>query len=226
MQEPVLSVRGVSKTFGSGTARQYAVRNISLDIPSGEVVMLSGPSGSGKTTLLSIMGGILTPSQGEVIIRGRSTTGLDQGGLAELRLKYLGFIFQEYNLFPTLNCLDNLRVALDLRGVRGEEARAAARTGLEAVGLGDRALETPARLSGGQKQRLAIARALAGNPSVLLADEPTAALDSENGARIMRLLRDVAAEQDRAVVIVTHDPRIRDAADRVLFIEDGRLKDS
>ena len=188
--------------------------------------MLSGPSGSGKTTLLSIMGGILTPSQGEVIIRGRSTTGLDQGGLAELRLKYLGFIFQEYNLFPTLNCLDNLRVALDLRGVRGEEARAAARTGLEAVGLGDRALETPARLSGGQKQRLAIARALAGNPSVLLADEPTAALDSENGARIMRLLRDVAAEQDRAVVIVTHDPRIRDAADRVLFIEDGRLKDS
>ena len=225
MQEPVLSVRGVSKTFGSGAALQYAVRNISLDILPGEVVMLSGPSGSGKTTLLSIMGGILTPSQGEVIIRGRSTTGLDQGGLAELRLKYLGFIFQEYNLFPTLNCLDNLRVALDLQGVRGEEARSAAQAGLEAVGLGDRALEAPARLSGGQKQRLAIARALAGNPPVLLADEPTAALDSENGARIMRLLRDVAAGQDRAVVIVTHDPRIRDAADRVLFIEDGRLKD-
>ncbi len=222
MQASALSVRRVGKHFGSGDSLQYALRGVSLEVTPGEILMLRGPSGSGKTTLLSIMGGILTPDEGEVLVQGQSMAGLDQTGLAALRLKYLGFIFQEYNLFPTLDCLGNVLVALDLQGIRGEEARKKATAKLEAVGLGARLHEDPARLSGGQKQRLAIARALAGDPAVLLADEPTAALDSENGALIMRLLRDLAQE-GRAVVIVTHDYRIKDVADRVVFIEDGRL---
>ncbi len=224
MEQPALSVRSVSKTFGSGPSAQCALRDVSLDVMPGEVLMLRGPSGSGKTTLLSIMGCILTPDSGEVLVRGRSAAGLGQAALADLRLKNLGFIFQEYHLFPTLDCLCNVLVALDLQGIRGEKAHAAAQARLEEVGLGERAHEDPSRLSGGQKQRLAIARALAGSPTVLLADEPTAALDSENGAKIMALLRELARGQGRAVVIVTHDYRIRDAADRVLFIEDGRLQ--
>ncbi len=221
--ETALSVRGVSMVFGSGPSRHHALRGIFLDVRAGEVLMLRGPSGSGKTTLLSIMGGILTPTEGEVAVRGESMSGLSRRALAALRLRHLGFVFQEYNLFPTLDCLGNVLVTLDLRGVRGREAENMAREKLEAVGLGERLREDPARLSGGQKQRLAIARALAGDPAVLLADEPTAALDSENGALIMGLLRDLAGKQGRAVVIVTHDYRIKDSADRMVFIEDGRL---
>lgn len=226
MTEPAveaLCVRSVSKVFGTGTSRQYALRDVSLSVIPGEILMLRGPSGSGKTTLLSIMGGILTPTEGEVLVQGQSMAGLDQHGLAALRLKYLGFIFQEYNLFPTLNAVGNVMVALDLLGVRGAEARRTAEDILDVVGLGDKVREYPARLSGGQKQRLAIARALAGSPAVVLADEPTAALDSENGAIIMGLLRDLARTRSTAVVIVTHDYRIKDSADRVVFIEDGRL---
>ena len=185
--------------------------------------MLRGPSGSGKTTLLSIMGGILTPSTGEVLVQGHSMSGLSRQGMSALRLKYMGFIFQEYNLFPTLTVLGNVLVALDLIGIRGKEARETACKILETVGLGGRFEEHPARLSGGQKQRLAIARAIAGAPAVVLADEPTAALDSENGVLIMGLLRNLATTQSTAVVIVTHDYRIKDSADRVAFIEDGLL---
>ena len=185
--------------------------------------MLRGPSGSGKTTLLSIMGGILTPSTGEVLVQGHSMSGLSRQGMSALRLKYMGFIFQEYNLFPTLTVLGNVLVALDLIGIKGKEARETACKILETVGLGGRFEEHPARLSGGQKQRLAIARAIAGAPAVVLADEPTAALDSENGVLIMGLLRNLAPTQSTAVVIVTHDYRIKDSADRVAFIEDGLL---
>ena len=223
MSEPALSVHSVAKHFGSGPNRHCAVRDISLSVMPGEIFMLCGPSGSGKTTLLSMMGGILTPDSGEIRVAGQSMAGLDRTGLAALRLKHLGFIFQEYNLFPTLDCLGNVMVALDLQGIRGRKAEEEAAGKLVAVGLGERLREDPARLSGGQKQRLAIARALAGNPSVLLADEPTAALDSQNGARIMSLMRELADKHGRAVVIVTHDSRIQGVADRMAIIEDGRL---
>ncbi len=224
MSEPVLSVHSAVKYFGSGPNRHYAVRDISLSVMPGEILMLCGPSGSGKTTLLSMMGGILTPDSGEIRVAGQSMAGLDRTGLAALRLKHLGFIFQEYNLFPTLDCLGNVMVALDLQGIKGRKAEAEAAEKLAAVGLGERLREDPAKLSGGQKQRLAIARALAGNPSVLLADEPTAALDSKNGALIMGLMRELADKHGRAVVIVTHDSRIQSVADRVAIIEDGLLQ--
>ena len=223
MNNAVLSVNAVCKYFGAEPHRQYAVRDISLSVMPGEILMLCGPSGSGKTTLLSMMGGILTPDSGEVRVAGQSMAGLDRAALSALRLKHLGFIFQEYNLFPTLDCLGNVMVALDLQGIKGKAAEEMAREKLAAVGLGERLHEDPARLSGGQKQRLAIARALAGNPSVLLADEPTAALDSQNGALIMGLMRELADTHGRAVVIVTHDSRIQSVADRVAIIEDGRL---
>lgn len=218
-----LKVQSVCKHFGTGTSIHHALRDISLNVMPGEILMLRGPSGSGKTTLLSIMGGILTPSSGDVLVQGHSMVGLSSKQLSALRLRYIGFIFQEYNLFPTLNSLGNVMVALDLLGIRNAEARGIAAEILETVGLGDKLQEYPARLSGGQKQRLAIARALAGSPAVVLADEPTAALDSENGSLIIGLLRDLARTRSTAVVIVTHDYRIKDAADRVVFIEDGRL---
>lgn len=224
--DPILNVRDVSMVFGSGDNAQYALRNVSLTVHEGEILMLRGPSGSGKTTLLSIMGGILSPTSGSLEVGGTSLTGLSPAELASMRLKYFGFIFQEYNLFPTLSCLQNVQVALDLRGVPAVKAKQVAAATLHEVGLGARLEEKPARLSGGQKQRLAVARALAGEPLVMLADEPTAALDSENGLMIMALLRDLAHSRGRAVIVVTHDDRITHFADRVVHIEDGRIKTS
>lgn len=218
-----LSVHDVCMSFGTGDSRQDALRNIDLNVYSGEILMLRGPSGSGKTTLLSIMGGILTPTSGYVKVQGESMKGLNKKEMAAMRLKHMGFIFQEYNLLPTLDVVGNVMVALDLLGVHKKEARETASNILHTVGLGNKEEEYPSRLSGGQKQRLAIARALAGKPAVILADEPTAALDSENGALIMDLLKELAQKENRAVVIVTHDYRIQEAADRKVFIEDGRL---
>jgi putative ABC transport system ATP-binding protein len=223
MSDVAITIRNVSKAFGSGAGRQYALRDVSLDIRHGEILMLMGPSGSGKTTLLSIMGGILAPTAGDITVDGVSIAAMSRRQLAQVRLASIGFIFQEYNLFPTLDCMGNLLVALDLRGIRGATAKKTAMDRLTDVGMADKAREYPAKLSGGQKQRLAIARALSGNPRVLLADEPTAALDSENGLRIMALLQALAREHGRAVVIVTHDNRITGFADRVVRIEDGRL---
>ncbi len=220
-----LSARSIRKQFGTGDSIQHALRGVSLDVMAGEILMMRGPSGSGKTTMLSIMGGILTPTSGEVIVNGHSMAGLGQAGLAALRLQHLGFIFQEYNLFPTLNCTQNVMVTLDLKGIRGKEAQDRAEKILVAVGLESKLTAYPSKLSGGQKQRLAISRALVGGPAVILADEPTAALDSENGTIVTNLLRDLAKKYNRAVVIVTHDYRIKDVADRVVFIEDGLLVD-
>ncbi|MBZ2172969.1 ABC transporter ATP-binding protein [Nitratidesulfovibrio sp. SRB-5] len=221
---PLLEVRDVSMVFGSGENAQYALRDVDLAVHDGEVLMLRGPSGSGKTTLLSIMGGILSPTSGEVFVDGHAMTKRSTAETSALRLQYFGFIFQDYNLFPTLSCSQNIQVALDLRGIgRGDARRIAART-LQEVGLGNKQDEMPAKLSGGQKQRLAVARALAGSPKVMLADEPTAALDSANGLMIMALLRDLAHARGRAVVVVTHDDRIMPYADRVVHIEDGRIK--
>lgn len=222
--EQVLTARNVSKSFRTGTEVHHALKDVSLSVSHGEIVMLMGPSGSGKTTLLSIMGGILSPTGGEVSIGGEPMTNISATRKSQLRLKHIGFIFQEYNLFPSLTALQNVLVALDLRGGT-QKTKEDAIEQLNNVGLGDKLNSYPAKLSGGQKQRLAIARALAGNPNLLLADEPTAALDSQNGLMIMDLLRTLAHTHERAVVIVTHDNRITEFADRILHIEDGKLID-
>ena len=222
---PSICIRSLSKAFGTGQARTVALDRVDLDVRPGELVLLMGPSGSGKTTLLSIMGCILRPDAGNLAIHGREVAGLPEAELCRIRLESIGFVFQNYNLFPTLRAAENIMVALDLKGVSGKAARTLAGEAMEAVGLGDKCMSLPADLSGGQKQRLAIARALAGDPEIILADEPTAALDSVNGRLVIGLLRDLALKRGRCVVVVTHDNRIFDFADRIISIEDGRLKD-
>ncbi|WFS61612.1 ABC transporter ATP-binding protein [Pseudodesulfovibrio thermohalotolerans] len=218
-----IELRDISKAYGPEGNQEYALRNATLNVVQGEVLMLMGPSGSGKTTLLSIMGCILKPTSGSLSVAGRDISGLSQQDLSKIRLDNIGYIFQEYNLFPTLNVLENVMVALDLRGYSRSQAREMAMATLTDVGLDDKAAVKPATMSGGQKQRLAIARALAGSPKVILADEPTAALDSVNGQQVMDLMHSLAKRGDRAVVVVTHDPRTVDFADRIVTIEDGRL---
>ncbi len=221
-----IQLSNISKYFGAKAQKEYALKDVSVSVRRGEVLMLMGPSGSGKTTLLSIMGCILKPSSGSIVIRGREISGFSQKQLGRIRLRHLGFIFQEYNLFPTLNVLDNVLVALDIRGMTGPKAKKQALTALGSVGMAPKALAMPDTLSGGQKQRLAIARSLAGRPSVILADEPTAALDSDNGRKVVELMRELAHEKNHSVVIVTHDPRAVKYADRLLTIEDGRISNS
>jgi len=220
---PVIEARAVTKIFSAGATRVIALDRIDLAVCAGEVVLLMGPSGSGKTTLLSVLGCILRPTSGTVLIEGRQASGLRERELAGLRLGHIGFVFQSYNLFPTLRAIENVMVALDLKGVRGDEATRAAREALGMVGLADKENILPEDLSGGQKQRLAIARALALGPNIILADEPTAALDSANGRLVISLMRDLAKSQGRAVIIVSHDNRILEFADRIVHIEDGRI---
>lgn len=218
-----IELRDISKAYGPENNREYALRNATLDVVEGEALMLMGPSGSGKTTLLSIMGCILKPTSGKLTVAGRDVSGLSERARGRIRLENIGYIFQEYNLFPTLTVLENVMVALDLRGHGRREARKGAMETLASVGMDDKASAMPMTLSGGQKQRLAIARALAGSPRVILADEPTAALDSDNGRQVMELMRTLAKGGDRAVVVVTHDPRALEFADRIVAIEDGQL---
>ncbi len=218
---PQIQVRNVTKTYDEGAARVPALRGVDLDVHSGEFVLLMGPSGSGKTTLLSVMGCILSASSGSIRIAGREVSGLKQNELARVRLDHIGFVFQGFNLFPTLTARENVELVLDLRGFRKAEAHARAEELLGQVGLGDKGYSMPSDLSGGQKQRVAIARALAADPSIILADEPTAALDSHTGRGVMEMMRDLAHRRGRAVVIVTHDPRMLELADRVIHIEDG-----
>lgn len=200
------------------------LKGVDMQLRPGELTLLMGPSGSGKTTLLSILGCILSPSNGELVINGKSTRGRNAEGLANLRRTEVGFVFQSYNLFPTLTARENVMLALDVRGSRGDAVKQA-EGALRAVGLGHRLDAYPKKLSGGEKQRVAIARALAGCPAVILADEPTAALDSENGAAVMALLSEVAKDPTRAVLAVTHDHRTLSYADRIIRIEDGRIVD-
>jgi putative ABC transport system ATP-binding protein len=220
---PLLAVEQVTKTYDMGGAPVHALRGVDLALHAGEVLLLLGPSGSGKTTLLSIMGCILQATSGRVVIEGRDVARAAERDLPAVRLRHFGFVFQGFNLFPALTAAENVEVALGLKGVRGRAARTAALEALAAVGLADKASALPANLSGGQKQRVAIARALAGDPSIILADEPTAALDSTSGQLVMDLLRSLASRQQRAVVIVTHDSRTFRYADRIVAIEDGRL---
>jgi putative ABC transport system ATP-binding protein len=218
-----LVARDVTKSFREGRETVAVLRGVSLAIEPGEVVSLEGPSGSGKTTLLSILGCILTPSGGEVVVDGERVDPRHPDRLPAIRRRSIGFVFQQFNLFPALTARENVEYALNIKGRRGREARAAAERVLAEVGLEDRRDFLPRDLSGGQKQRVAIARALAGEPSILLADEPTANLDSQVGAQILELFRGLAKRDRRALLIVTHDPKVRAIADRVLQISDGRL---
>jgi len=219
----VLQVRDVRKTFEEGTQKVEVLKGVSMDVAAGEVVALEGPSGSGKTTLLSIMGCILTPSSGDVHVAGARVPQDDSAKLREVRRRSIGFVFQQYNLFPALSALENVEYALNVKGVKNGAARAEAMRALEQVGLGDRLHFLPRDLSGGQKQRVAIARALAGSPQVLLADEPTANLDTAAGEQVLELFRDLAKRENKGLLIVTHDRKVRVVADRVVGIRDGRL---
>ena len=216
-----ISVRGLTKTYAEGSTGVKALRGVDLDVEAGELVLLMGPSGSGKTTLLSIMGCILTASSGSVRIAGREVTVLSEKELPRIRLDHMGFVFQGFNLFPTLTAAENVELMLDLKGLGGPAAKKRSRELLNQVGLRDKYDTFPSDLSGGQKQRVAIARALAGDPGIILADEPTAALDSQTGRAVIEMMRALAHQRDRAVVIVTHDSRLLDFADRAVRLEDG-----
>jgi len=222
-RETVLEASGVVKIFEEGSQRVEVLRGVSIDVAPGEVVALEGPSGSGKTTLLSIMGCILTPTAGEVTVAGERVDPGHPAQLRDVRRRSIGFVFQQYNLFPALTALENVEYALNVKGVKGGAAHEEAVRALTRVGLSDRLHFLPRDLSGGQKQRVAIARALAGSPPVILADEPTANLDTAVGTQVLELFRDLAKSESRGLVIVTHDPKVRDVADRVVGIRDGRL---
>lgn len=219
----ILRAENIVKELGKGAGAVMALKGVSMKLVPGELTLLMGPSGSGKTTLLSILGCILGPTSGTIAVAGTKTAGLKPEQLAQLRRKHMGFIFQSYNLFPTLTALENVRIALDVRGTKGFKAAARAEEVLRQVGLGERLMSYPGNLSGGEQQRVAVARAIVSSPSIVLADEPTAALDSENGHAVMELLARIAHEQERSVLAVTHDPRTLSYADRVIRIEDGLI---
>lgn len=221
--DTVISIRGITKVYESGAVVVRALEEVTLDVKRGEVTLLMGPSGSGKTTLISIMGCILRPTSGSVLIHGREVTHLSEKEITHVRLNYIGFVFQGFNLFPALTAGENVELTLDLKGIRGHKAKHRAGDLLRQVGLSDKYNTFPADLSGGQKQRVAIARALAGKPDIILADEPTAALDSHSGRTVIEMLRNLAHEQRRAVIIVTHDNRVLEFADRIVHIEDGKI---
>ena len=223
MTEPLIEAVNVGKVLGSGAAEVAALRGVNLALSGGELTLLMGPSGSGKTTLLSILGCMLTPTEGTVRVCGHSTDGAGPEDLALLRREHVGFVFQSFHLFPTLSAADNVRLALDVRGEPSRSAKVRSREALARVGLSHKTSAFPRELSGGEQQRVAIARAIVGNPSIILADEPTAALDGENGQAIMKILAGISKEQERGVLIVTHDPRLLPFADRVVHIEDGRI---
>jgi putative ABC transport system ATP-binding protein len=220
-----ISVRHLTKTFGDGDLAVHAVNDVDLDITPGEVVLVMGPSGSGKTTLLLMLGAMLRPTSGSVLIDGIDLSTAPERRLPALRATHLGFIFQDFNLLSALTARENVELACNLAGTVGRDARHRATDLLGRVGLSERLDFRPDQLSGGEKQRVAIARALANNPTVLLADEPTANLDSGHGREIARLLRRLAEEDGRSIVIVSHDDRLRQVADRVLWLEDGTFRE-
>lgn len=217
--------RGVTKVYGEGDVAYHALRGVDLDVARGEFLMLAGPSGSGKTTLLSILGCVLSPTSGGVELFGEEVSKLSDGRLTNVRLSKIGFIFQGHNLISSLSARENVALVLRLRGVGAREALRRADEMLEKVGLGDKTRSLSSQLSGGQRQRVAIARALAPSPPLILADEPTAALDASSGLIVTELLRTLSREQGHTVVVVTHDSRIFHLADRMVHIEDGRIRD-
>ncbi len=222
--DPILEVNNVSKIYGEGDNKVIAVDSVSLSIHRHELLLIMGPSGSGKTTLLSMMGCMLHPTKGEVSVEGQLISRLRQKALPDIRKKYFGFVFQSFNLFQSLTAVDNVELVLRLKNQDKKTIKPAALELLERVGLGQRADFYPADMSGGQKQRVAFARALAGDPPVILADEPTANLDSKTGSEVLKLLRTLSEEFGKAIVIVSHDPKAEALAHRVVFLEDGRIK--
>jgi putative ABC transport system ATP-binding protein len=217
---------GIGKIYGTGEHAVTALADATLDIRAGEVTLIEGPSGSGKTTLISILGLLLRATSGQVWLDGRDAARLGERELPALRARHFGFVFQGFNLFPALTATENVAIAIQMKDARMSARKATdeARRLLDLVGLGPRAHHLPADLSGGQKQRVAIARALGGNPPILVGDEPTAALDTKTALSVMELLRDLASNAGRAVVVVTHDPRLEKFADRVIRVEDGRIQ--
>jgi putative ABC transport system ATP-binding protein len=223
MNDYIIEAKNIEKTLGSGAGKVQALRGIDLSLRRGELTLLMGPSGSGKTTLLLVLGCMLAPSSGQVTVCGVPTVDAGEEGLAKIRRDHIGFVFQSYHLFPTLTAAQNVQLALDIRGERGRKARERSCQALKMVGLEHKTNALPHELSGGEQQRVAIARAIVTNPSAVLADEPTAALDSGNGQTLMRILASIAHERGSAVLVVTHDPRVLPFADRIVQIEDGRL---
>ncbi len=223
MTDFIIEANNVSKTYGSGPTRVEALKNINLALAGGKLTVLMGPSGSGKTTLLSILGCMLAPTTGTVRICGTSTSGAPPDELAKLRQRHIGFVFQSYHLFSTLTVAENVRLALDLRGEHGADAIAKTDAVLASVGLVSKRQSFPRQLSGGEQQRVAIARAIVAEPSAVLADEPTASLDAANGRATAAILSAIGKERGRAVLVVTHDPRVFEFADRIVYIEDGAL---
>jgi putative ABC transport system ATP-binding protein len=217
----MLSVRDITRTYGSGPLAARALRGVSFDVPAGTLVALRGRSGSGKTTLLNVVGGLDRPSSGSVLLDGHSVTGLSERELLRLRQSSVAYIFQTFGLIPVLSAAENVGVPLRIRRQNPSARESRVSLMLSLVGLADHSRQRPGELSGGQQQRVAIARALAGQPSVLLADEPTAQLDSETGQQIMRLLRSVVRSEGVTALVATHDPALIDLADSVLELKDG-----
>jgi putative ABC transport system ATP-binding protein len=227
MTEPnnnlIVDVRGVEKHFGDGPDRIHVLKQVNLQAYSGEILMLVGPSGCGKTTLLSAIAGTLRVESGEIEVFKSPLHRMSGGALTRFRATHIGFIFQQFNLIPTLSVAENVGIPLLIQGVSNGEARNRSRAALDAVGLGDRWKERPNKLSGGQQQRVAIARALVHEPPLVICDEPTAALDAQNGEIVLELFQSVARSPDRAVIIVTHDNRIFSYADRIARMDDGEI---
>jgi putative ABC transport system ATP-binding protein len=223
MANPAVKATGLVKWFGEGEARTYAVRDVSFDAFFGEMLYIEGPSGSGKTTLLSVISGILRPNSGKVLVEDTDIWNLTSDQIADFRLNKIGFVFQDYHLFPRLTTVENVAIPLIMKKIDWNESINMAMDYLDIVGIRDRAFLQPVKLSGGEQQRVAIARAIAGRPDILIFDEPTASLDGDTGRRIVDFVKKNILSENRCIIMVTHDSRIFEYADRIMRMEDGRI---
>jgi putative ABC transport system ATP-binding protein len=223
MEDYVIKVKDVRKTYQMGLVEVHALAGISFNISRGEVVAIMGPSGAGKSTVMNILGCLDRPSSGEYILDGEQVATLNDDQLADIRNRKVGFVFQSFMLLPRQSALANVELPMRYAGVEGKERRERARQSLEAVGLGDRMHHRPTELSGGQQQRVAVARALVNDPAIIMADEPTGNLDSKSGKEIMELLQNLNRERGTTVILITHDPKISEQAQRIIQLKDGLL---
>jgi putative ABC transport system ATP-binding protein len=221
----MLELSRISKSYGQGSAEVHALREVSLTADEGAMVAVMGPSGSGKSTLLTIAGTLEEPTTGEVLIAGQPVSKMSPGAKARLRRRVIGYVFQDFNLLPGLTAAENISLPLELDGVSGRKARVAALRALDGLGLSERVSHYPDQMSGGERQRVAIARAMVGDRKLLLADEPSGALDTANAEAVMRLLHDACKSAGMTAVVVTHDAQLASWADRVVFLRDGRVTD-